>query len=287
MRGGYYRPMHMHRVRAALDADGNITSWTQRVVGQGIAIGTAFEQFMVNDGVDASSVEGLVRHSAYTIPGWSVDVHHPRVGVPVLWWRSVGHTHTAYVVETIMDELAEAAGADPVEFRLRYLTDSRARGVLELAVEKAGAVPDGLTRGIAVHKSFGSYVAEIADIRIRADGTVKVEHVTCGVDCGVPINPSNIQAQIEGGLGYGLSAILREEITMTQGEVDQSNFYDYTPLRISDMPQVDVHIVLSTEAPTGIGEPGTPPIGPAVANAVRRATGKTVRDLPFSRQGLS
>lgn len=287
VRGGYYRPMHMHRVRASLDVDGNITSWEQRVVGQGIAIGTAFEQFMVSGGVDASSVEGLGQHSAYTIPGWSVDVHHPRVGVPVLWWRSVGHTHTAYVVETIMDELAEAAEADPVEFRLRYLTDPRARGVLELAAEKAGKIPDGLTRGIAVHKSFGSYVAEIADVRIRQDGTVKVEHVTCAVDCGVPINPSNIEAQIEGGLGYGLSAILREEITMTEGEVNQSNFYDYTPLRITDMPQVDVHIVQSTEAPTGIGEPGTPPIGPAVANAVRRATGKTVRDLPFSNHGLA
>ena len=287
VRGGYYRPMHMHRVRAALDAEGNITSWTQRVVGQGIAIGTAFEQFMVNNGVDASSVEGLAQHSPYAIPGWSVDVHHPRVGVPVLWWRSVGHTHTAYVVETMMDELAEAAGADPVEFRVRYLTDPRARGVLELAVAKAGAVPDGLTRGIAVHKSFGSYVAEVADVRIRADGTVKVERVTCGVDCGVPINPSNIEAQIQGGLGYGLSAILREEITLTEGEVNQSNFYDYTPLRISDMPEVDVHIVPSTEAPTGIGEPGTPPIGPAVANAVRRATGKTVRELPFSHNGLA
>jgi len=159
--------------------------------------------------------------------------------------------------------------------------------VLELAAEKAGKIPDGLTRGIAVHKSFGSYVAEIADVRIRHDGTVKVEHVTCAVDCGVPINPSNIEAQIEGGLGYGLSAILREEITMTEGEVNQSNFYDYTPLRITDMPQVDVHIVQSTEAPTGIGEPGTPPIGPAVANAVRRATGKTVRDLPFSNHGLA
>ncbi|MBC7164573.1 MAG: xanthine dehydrogenase family protein molybdopterin-binding subunit [Roseovarius sp.] len=287
VRGGYYRPMHMHRVRAGLDAQGNIAFWQQRVVGQGLAIGTAFEQFMVKNGVDASSVEGLGESSPYAISGWTVDVHHPRVGVPVLWWRSVGHTHTAYVVETMMDELAEAAGADPVEFRLRHLADPRARGVLELAVEKAGAVPDGLTRGIAVHKSFGSYVAEVADVRMREDGTVKVERVTCGVDCGVPINPSNIEAQVQGGLGYGLSAILREEITLTDGAVDQSNFYDYTPLRITDMPRVDVHIVRSTEAPTGIGEPGTPPIGPAVANAVRRATGTAVRELPFSRHGLA
>jgi isoquinoline 1-oxidoreductase beta subunit len=287
IRGGYYRPMHIHRVRAGLDAKGDIAFWQHRVVGQGIAIGTAFEQFLVRDGVDTSSVEGLGESSPYTIPGWSVDVHHPRVGVPVLWWRSVGHTHTAYVVETAMDELAQAAGADPVEFRLRYLTDPRARGVLELAVEKAGAAPEGLTRGIAVHKSFGSYVAEIADVRLREDGKVKVERVTCAVDCGVPINPSNIRAQIEGGLGYGLSAILREEITLTGGEVDQSNFFDYTPMRITDMPEIDVHIVPSTEAPTGIGEPGTPPIGPAVANAVRRATGQAVRELPFARHGLA
>ena len=287
VRGGYYRPMHMHRARAGLDAEGKIAFWQQRLVGQSIVMGTAFEQYMVHDGVDASSVEGLGESSPYAIPGWTVDVHHPRVGVPVLWWRSVGHTHTAYVVETMMDELAEAAGADPVEFRLRHLTDARARGVLELAVEKAGAVPDGLTRGIAVHKSFGSYVAEVADVRMREDGTVKVERVTCGVDCGVPINPSNIEAQVQGALGYGLSAILREEITMTDGEVDQSNFPDYRPLRITDMPQVDVHIVRSTEAPTGIGEPGTPPIGPAVANAVRRATGTAVRELPFSRHGLA
>ncbi|APE46051.1 MULTISPECIES: xanthine dehydrogenase family protein molybdopterin-binding subunit [Rhodobacterales] len=287
IRGGYYRPMHMHRVRAGLDAEGNIAFWQHRVVGQGIMLGTAFEPFAVKDGVDSSSVEGLGESSPYAIPGWTADVHHPRVGVPVLWWRSVGHTHTAYVVETMMDELAQAAGADPVEFRLRYLADPRARGVLEMAADKAGALPEGLTRGIAVHKSFGSYVAEVADVRMREDGKVKVVRVTCAVDCGVPINPSNIRAQIEGGLGYGLSAILREEITLTEGEVDQSNFYDYTPLRITDMPEVEVHILPSTQAPTGIGEPGTPPIGPAVANAVRRATGQAVRELPFSRHGLA
>lgn len=287
IRGGYYRPMHMHRIRAALDDSGNIASWQHRVVGQGLAIGTSFEEFMVQNGVDSSSVEGLGESSPYDIPGWTIDVHHPRVGVPVLWWRSVGHTHTAYVVETMMDELAEAAGVDPVAFRLRYLHDARARAVLELAAEKAGPVADGLTRGIAVHKSFGSYVAEVADVRIREDGTVKVERVTCGVDCGVPINPSNIEAQVQGALGYGLSAVLREEITLTSGEVDQSNFYDYLPLRITDMPDVEVHIVPSTEAPTGMGEPGTPPIGPALANAVRRATGRSIRDLPFARHGLA
>lgn len=288
IRGGYYRPMAVHRVRAGLDAEGNISGWEHRVVSQSIFTGTAFESFTVKDGVDHSTVEGI-SDTTYAIPDMHVDVHHPAVGVPTLWWRSVGHTHTAYVMETMMDELAVAAGRDPIEFRLAYLTgDARLAGVLQLAAEKAGAAgPEGTHRGIAVHKSFNSYVAEIADVRLRDDGTVKVEKVTCGVDCGVPINPDNITAQVEGALGYGLSAILREEITMVDGEVEQANFPDYTPLRITDMPEVEVHIVRSDAAPTGIGEPGTPPIGPAVANAVFRATGTRIRQLPFTRHGLA
>ncbi len=288
IKGGYYRPLALHRVRAGLDADGNISGWEHRVVCQGILIGTPFEAFGVQDGVDHSAVEG-VADTTYSLPDMAVEVHHPDVGIPVLWWRSVGHTHTAYVMETMMDELAQAAGRDPVEFRLAHLDqDARLAGVLSLAAEKAGTAPaDGLHRGVAVHKSFNSYVAEVADIRMRDDGTVKVEKVTCAADCGVPINPDNIVAQIEGGLGYGLSAILREEITLTGGEVDQFNYPDYTPLRITDMPEVEVHIVNSTEAPTGIGEPGTPPIGPAVANAVFAATGTRIRELPFTKHGLA
>ncbi len=290
IKGGYYRPLTLHRVRAGLDAEGNISGWNHRVVGQGIMIGTPFAEFTVRDGVDHSSVEGAA-DTTYDLPDMAVDVHHPEVGVPVLWWRSVGHTHTAYVMETMMDELAIAAGRDPVEFRLAHLqNDPRLAGVLRLAAEKAAwdtAPAEGIHRGVAVHKSFNSYVAEVAEISIRDDGTVKVHKVTCAVDCGVPVNPDNIRAQIEGGLGYGLSGILREEITMTDGEVDQYNYPDYTPLRIVDMPQVEVHIIPSTEAPTGIGEPGTPPIGPSVANAVFQATGQRVRALPFSKHGLA
>ncbi|MEO1138740.1 MAG: xanthine dehydrogenase family protein molybdopterin-binding subunit [Pseudomonadota bacterium] len=288
IKGGYYRPLTLHRVRAGLDADGNISGWEHRIVSQSIVSGTAFEQYLVKDGVDDTTVEGI-HPSPYAIPDMALDVHHPQVGVPVLWWRSVGHTHTAYVMETMMDELATAAGRDPVEFRLAYLDgDPRTAGVLKLATDKAGATgADGTYRGIAVHKSFNSYVAEVADVRMRDDGTVKVEKVTCAVDCGVAINPDNIEAQVQGGLGYGLSAVLREEITMTDGEVDQFNYPDYTPLRISDMPEVEVHIVASTEAPTGIGEPGTPPIGPAVANAVFAATGQRIRELPMSKHGLA
>ncbi|MEM6664827.1 MAG: xanthine dehydrogenase family protein molybdopterin-binding subunit [Pseudomonadota bacterium] len=289
VKGGYYRPLHVHKIRAGVDADGAITGWHHRIVGQGIMIGTAFESFAVKDGVDHSSVEGASDLS-YAAGAMKLETHHPKVGVPVLWWRAVGHTHTAYAVETMIDELAEKAGMDAVAFRLINETDPRKQGVLRLAAEKAGwdtPPAQGRFRGVAVHKSFNSYVAEIAEVSLRDDGTVKVEKVTAAVDCGVPINPDNIKAQVEGGLAYGLGAVLREEITLTEGEVDQSNFYDYLPLRLSDMPEVDVHIVASTEAPTGIGEPGTPPIGPAVANAVAKATGDRVRVLPFSRHGLA
>lgn len=290
IKGGYYRPLTLHKVRAGVDAEGNIAGWAHRVVGQGIMIGTPFEEFLVKDGVDHSSVEGAA-DTTYSLPDMAMDVHHPSAGVPVLWWRAVGHTHTAYVMETMMDALAEAAGRDPVEFRLAHLGDDpRLAGVLRLAAEKGGwdsPAPEGIHRGVAVHKSFESYVAEVAEVRIREDGTVKVEKVTCAVDCGVAINPDNIVAQIEGGLAYGLSGILREEITMTDGAVDQSNYPDYAALRIADMPRVEVHIVPSTEGPSGVGEPGTPPIGPAVANAVARATGQRITVLPFSKHGLA
>lgn len=288
IKGGYYRPMALHRVRAGVGQDGRISGWEHRIVSQSIFTGTGFESFVVHGGVDHSTIEGI-GDTTYDIADMALDVHHPAVGVPTLWWRSVGHTHTAYVMETMMDELARASGQDPVAFRLAHLKgDARLAGVLRLAAEKAGeAGPEGTHRGVAVHKSFGSYVAEVADVRMREDGTVKVEQVICAVDCGVAVNPDNIRAQIEGGLGYGLSAILREEITLTNGEVDQFNYPDYMPLRITDMPEVEVHIVPSADAPTGVGEPGTPPIGPAVANAVFAATGQRVRELPFARHGLA
>jgi isoquinoline 1-oxidoreductase beta subunit len=287
MASGYFRPLHMHRVRVGVDADGNLSGWEHRIVGQGIMIGTPFEGFLVKDGVDHSSTEGVV-DTPYAIPDMALDVHHPQVGVPILWWRSVGHTHSAYVMEVTMDRLAAAAGRDPVEFRLAHLEgEPRLAEALRRAVAAAGDLPAGQHRGIAVHKSFNSYMAEVADVRMRDDGTVKVEKVTCAIDCGVAINPDNVRAQVEGGLAYGLSAILREEITMTSGEVDQLNYPDYTPLRISDMPDVVVEIIESAEDPTGAGEPATPPIGPAVANAVAAATGQIVTELPFSKHGLA
>ena len=190
----------------------------------------------------------------------------------------------------MMDRLAREVGRDPVEFRLAAMADHpRHEQVLRLAVEKAGwggALPAGVHRGVAVHKSFGSYVAQVADVRLRDDGTIKVERVVCAIDCGVAVTPDQIKAQMEGGIGYGLGAILRNQITLQDGLVEQSQFHDYEPLRMSDMPHVETHIVPSAEAPSGVGEPGTPPIGPAVANAVLAATGQTVSKLPFTSSGL-
>ena len=209
----------------------------------------------------------------------------------MLWWRAVGSTHTAYTVEAFLDELAEAAGKDPVEFRLEMLKDHpRHAAVLKLAAEKVGwgkSMPKGKGIGISVHESFHSYVAQAAEVSVDGDGTIRVDKVVCAVDCGRAVNPDVIVAQMEGGIGYGLGAILHDAITLDGGRVEQSNFHDYLPLRIEEMPAVEVHIVDSTEAPTGVGEPGTPPVGPAVANAVYNATGRRIRSLPFASHDLT
>lgn len=284
IKGGYYRPMYLHQVKAGIDAAGNVVGWKHAIVGQSIFTGTPMEQYVVKDGVDHASVEG-VPDTTYGVGKMRVDLHSPKVGVPVLWWRSVGHTHTAYVMETMIDRLAKEAGKDPVAFRRELIKDDpRKLAVLDLAAEKAGwTTPpaEGRYRGVAVHKSFGTYVAEVVEISM--DGTdVKVEKVVCAVDCGIAVNPDTIKAQMEGGIGFGLGAVLRNGITLTDGAVDQANFDTYEPIRLSDMPEVEVHIVPSAEAPTGVGEPGVPPIGPAVANAVFQATGKHPLRLPFS-----
>jgi isoquinoline 1-oxidoreductase beta subunit len=288
VQGGRYRPMYYHRLRAGLDASGALVGWQHRIVGQSILKGTPF-QGMVKDGIDATSVEGAV-NLPYAIPNLYLDLHTTEVGVPVLWWRSVGSTHTAFATEHFLDEIARAAGKDPVEFRLAMLKGHpRHAGVLTLAAEKArwgSNLSAGRFRGVAVHESFNTVVAQVAEVSLRDDGTVKVERVVCAVDCGLAVNPDQVAAQMEGGIGYGLGAALRNAITLTDGRVDQSNFHDYEPLRISDMPAVEVHIVPSTAAPTGVGEPGTPVIAPAVANAILAATGRPVRRLPFTRANL-
>jgi isoquinoline 1-oxidoreductase subunit beta len=282
-RAGYFRPMYVHRIRGGLDADGNPIAWEQRVVGQSILKGTLFEQFIENN-LDTSSVEGAST-LPYGIPNLRVDLHTVDPGIPVQWWRSVGHTHTAYSTETFIDQLAAAANRDPVEFRMALLKEHpRHLGVLKLAAEKANwgsAMPEGHARGIAVHESFNSVVAEVAEVSLQGDGSFKVERVVCAVDCGMAVNPDIIVAQMESGIGYGLSPLLMSEITLDDGKVVQSNFHDYQVLRINQMPRVEVHIVPSAEPPTGVGEPGTPPIAPAVANALFAATGKAFHRLPL------
>ncbi|MCA1404349.1 xanthine dehydrogenase family protein molybdopterin-binding subunit [Ensifer sp. IC3342] len=285
MRAGRYRPAYMHTLKAGLDADGKLVAWNDHIVGQSIMAKTAFEG-MVKNGVDPTSVEGA-SNLPYRIPNQTVGLTTTDVGVPVLWWRSVGSTHTAYAAEVFLDEVAEAAGRDPVEFRLSLLEpQSRHATVLKLAAEKAEwqkPLAEGRFRGVALAESFGSVVAEIAEVSADGNGGIKVERVVAAVDCGLAVNPDQVRAQVEGGIGFGLGAILGEEITLTDGKVDQGNFDVYTPLRIDAMPKVEVHIVPLANPPSGIGEPGVPPIGPAVANAAYKALGKRIRVMPFSK----
>jgi isoquinoline 1-oxidoreductase beta subunit len=287
MSAGLYRPMYVHAVKASLDANGGIAGWQHTIVGQSIVAGTAMAA-MMKEGIDPTSVEGVAQ-SAYALPMMSADLHSPVIAVKPLWWRSVGSTHTAYVMETMMDELAAAAGRDPVDFRLALLGKSeRAAGVLKLAAEKAAwgqPLRAGLAQGIAVHESFGSFVAQVAEVSMQ-DGKVKVERVVCAVDCGVAVNPDIIRAQMEGCIGFALGHLYYGEIEVKNGRAVQRNFDTYRSLRINEMPQVEVHIVPSTAAPTGVGEPGVPPLAPAVANAVARLGGPHVRRLPFARAGL-
>jgi isoquinoline 1-oxidoreductase beta subunit len=287
MRGGYYRPMWVDHIEAGIAKDGKPLAWKHTIVGQSIVADTPFEAFMVKNGIDVTSVEGAST-MPYLIPNVTVGLHSPKNEVPVQWWRSVGHSHTAFVVETMIDELAQLAGKDAIAYRLGILpSDSRYRGVLRLASEKSGwrrrKLRANHAYGVAVHQSFDSYVAEIAEVSLD-NGKIRVHRVVAAVDCGIVINPSGIRQQIESAIAFGLSAALHGAITLEKGRVVQSNFHDYAPLRFSEMPQIEVYIVESSEHPTGIGEPGTPPIGPAVANAVFKLTGKRLRRMPFDQE---
>ena len=289
MRAGFYRPMYYHALEAGLDAQGAITAWRHTIVGQSILAGTPFEPMMVKDGIDATSVEGAA-NLPYGIPNLAVELHSPKVGVPVQWWRSVGSTHTAYSTEVFIDELARAAKKDPVQFRMALLgKHPRHRGVLELAAKQAGwgkPLARDKARGVAVHESFGTYVAQVVDISRHKDG-VKIDRVVCAVDCGVAVNPQIVAMQMESGIGYGLSAALSGAITLKDGLVEQSNFHDYPVLRMNQAPRIEVHIVPSTEKPSGVGEPATPVIAPALANALLALEGKPMRSLPLSVQGVT
>jgi len=285
VRGGYYRPAYAHRARIGIGADGFPQSWQHAVVGQSILAGTPFEQMMVKGGIDATSIEGT-SDSPYIkgIPH-RVDLHSPKTGIPVLWWRSVGHSHTAFVMESLIDELALAAGKDPVAYRRALLKDHpRHLGVLSLVAEKSGwggALPAGRARGVAVHESFGSFVAQVAEVSIN-DGGIRVHRVVCAIDCGVAVNPEAIAAQMESGIAFGLGAALYSTLHIRNGRVLESNFHDYQVLRMGEMPHVETHIIKSTEKMGGAGEVAVPPIAPAVANAVAALTGKRLRELPLT-----
>ncbi|BAE53000.1 xanthine dehydrogenase family protein molybdopterin-binding subunit [Paramagnetospirillum magneticum] len=284
--GAYYRPMALHGFEAALDERGMPLAWRHRVVCQSILDGGPFAG-MIKDGIDPVSVEGA-SNLPYAIPNLAVDLHSPKAPVPVLWWRSVGSSHTAFATECFLDELAQAGGKDPLELRRALLADQpRHLAVLELAAAKAGwgsPLPAGKGRGIAVHESFHSFVAQVVEVSIGAKGEIKVDRVVCAVDCGVAVTPDVVRAQMEGGIAFALSAALFGEITLKDGRAEQSNFHDYRCLRMNEMPRVEVHIVPSAAPPTGVGEPGVPPLAPALANAIFAATGKRLRKLPLGEQ---
>ena len=284
IKGGYYRPMHVHRAEIGFDDQGQIQAWDHVIVGQSIVAGTPFEGFLVKDGIDGTAIEGM--REPYPIP-MRLSVHHPKVNVPVLWWRSVGSTHTAYVMETLIDEIARNAKQDPVAYRLKQFGDKHPRhtAALKLAVEKSGynkrRLPKGHAWGVAVHESFQTVVAFVVTASIQ-NGQAKLHTATAGVHCNLAVNPKTIEAQVQGAALMGLGMCIENAaITLKEGIVEQSNFGEYAVARISDMPQVSVHIVPSADPPTGMGEPGLPPLAPAFGNAIAKLTGKAPRSLPF------
>jgi len=284
MKGGYYRPQQVHRVSVGLDDKGMPAGWQHVIVGQSISKATAFEKLYLKDGVDAMTSEGVI-DTPYRLPNMRVSVHHPEANVPVLWWRSVGHSPAAFVVETLIDEMAAAAKQDPIAYRLALLDTKQARhrAVLALVRDKSDwsrPLPKGRGRGVAMHESRGSVCAHVVEASV--DGNrIRVHRVTSAIDCGTAVNPLTIEAQLQSAVVFGLSAAFYGKITLADGRVEQGNFTDYPLLRFDEMPPMSVHIVPSTAAPAGVGEPGTPPIAPAVANAVAALTGKRLRNLPF------
>ncbi len=286
LHGGLYRPMYFHKLEAGLNEKKELVGWRHVIVGQSIMAGGPFA-VMIKDGIDPTSVEGAAS-IPYDIPNIDVELSTTKVGVPVLWWRVVGSSHTTFAVEAFIDEVAHAAGKDPFAFRRDLLAhEPKMKAVLELAAEKAGwnsgPLPKGKGRGIAVAEAFKTHVAQVAEVTVDDAGRVTVDRVVVAVDCGIAINPDVIAAQMEGGVGFGLGAALYGAITLKDGHVEQDNFNNYRVLRINEMPKVEVHIVPSAEPPTGVGEPGVAPIGPAVANAIFAATGKRVHLLPFPK----
>lgn len=285
MRGGYYRPAYVHRVRVGIDKGGLPQAWHHVVAGQSILANTPFEKFGIRNGVDNSSVEGVAdSHYLGGTQSKHVSLHSPKTPITVLWWRSVGHTHTAFAMESMIDELAHAAGKDPLAYRVALLKDKpRFVRALETAASKAGwstPPPEGRARGLAVHEAFGSIVAEVAEVSVEA-GRIRVHSVTAAVDCGTAVNPLGVEAQVQGSIAFGLSAALYGKLTIEGGRVIESNFHDYPVLRMFEMPKISVHVIPSDAKMGGIGEPATAPIAPAVANAVFALTKQRLRTLPL------
>ncbi|PJX21011.1 carbon monoxide dehydrogenase [Advenella sp. S44] len=284
IKGGYYRPMHLHRARIGFDDQGKVLAWEHALVGQSIVAGTLFEAGMIKNGIDSTATEGM--RDPYPLP-MQLTVHHPKVNVPVLWWRSVGSTHTAFVMETLIDDIARATRQDPVAYRMALFGDQspRHKAALQLAVEQSGygktPLADGRAWGVAVHESFSSVVAYVVQASVQ-DGKPVLHRATVGVHCNLAVNPRSVQAQVQGAAIMGLSMCLPgAAITLKDGQVQQSNFGDFSVPRITDAFDIDVHIVPSAQPPTGMGEPGLPPLAPAFANAIASITGKSIRNLPF------
>ena len=287
MRAGYYRPLYLHALQAGLDKGGTIMAWRHRIVGQSV-IGEGGPSGLIKNGIDLTSVDGATS-LPYLISNLRVELHTTQAGVPVMAWRSVGASHNAFATESFFDEIARATGKDPYALRRVMLGDQeRYLTTLGMAAQRAGwgtPLPEGRARGIAVHASFHSYVAQVAEVSRQGDG-FKVERVVAAVDCGVAVNPNLVTAQIESGIVFGLSAASSGAITLKDGAVEQSNFNDYPVLRMNQAPKIEVYVVASKEKPSGVGEPGVPPIAPAVCNAIAALTGKPVRALPLSSQGI-
>jgi isoquinoline 1-oxidoreductase beta subunit len=286
--GGWYRPKWHDRFTAGLDVQGNPVVWTHTIVGQSIMAGTPFEM-LIKNGIDDASVEGAA-DILYGIPNLQVELHSPKIGVPVQWWRSVGHSHTGFSTEGFLDEVTHAGKKDPYQLRRKLLAkEPRMLATLNLVAEKAGwgkPLPKGIGRGIATHFSFDSYVAQVVEASVEKNGNVKVHRVVCAVDCGRTVNPDIVKAQMEGGIIFGLTAALKTEITLENGRVQQTNFHDYQMLRMFESPTIEVHIVPSEANPTGVGEPSVPPVAPALTNAIFAATGKRIRRLPIRTADL-
>jgi isoquinoline 1-oxidoreductase beta subunit len=289
MKSYFYRPASVTKFTGGLDASGKLVSFTAKIASPSIMKASGFMQVPA-DGVDTFAVEGI-KEIPYEVPNLKIEYSQQEPGVQVWFLRSVGHSQNAFFIEGFMDELAIAAGKDPYEFRRELLPKgSRELKVLTTAAEKAGwgkPLPKGRARGIALHESFGSWVAEVAEVSMNVQGQPRVHRVVCAVDCGTVVNPEIVKRQMESAIAYGLSNAMYGKITFKGGQVEQNNFHDYPILRMPDMPSVEVHIVPSTEKPGGVGEPGTPPIAPAVANAVAKLTGKRVRAMPFAEQKMT